>query len=154
MNFIVVNKLKQHWFLLDVREHVVGIFGHSGAGKSCLLKGIAGIAGEYVKACHYNGQSINNTPLNQSPIYYQDQNATLFPHLTVKKNLALVIGHGRFANECRYRLEQVIQWCQIESLLEQKPVAIVWGTNTKEQRLHKAYFPVKSSYYSMSRFLL
>ncbi|WP_448566016.1 ATP-binding cassette domain-containing protein [Thalassotalea ganghwensis] len=112
---------------LDVQQHVIGLFGSSGAGKTSLLKGIAGLADDYVTARYFNEMALDNLQVCQSPIYYQDQNATLFPHLTVKKNLELVVSHGRFASDSPFSIEKVVQWCQIELILEHKPSQLSGG---------------------------
>ncbi|WP_448566006.1 ATP-binding cassette domain-containing protein [Thalassotalea ganghwensis] len=116
---------------LNLNENVVGIFGASGAGKSSFLKNIAGIDDSLISVVHYDGLRVDTLSAYKSPIYYLDQGATLFPHLSVRKNLLLVLAHGCFASENSYQFEDVINWCQIESILDQMPLHLSGGQMQK-----------------------
>ena len=104
----------------------IGIFGHSGAGKSSLLKSMAGLLQHPSNQLIYLGKHI---PLNQphlSPFVYQFQQGYLFPHLTVQQNLSLVEQHGQFAKHCEFTMAEVTDWCELTPLLT-KPVGHLSG---------------------------
>jgi len=70
---------------------VLGIFGHSGSGKTSLLRCLAGLEKDVAGRIEVNGEiwldSVNNLPIQQRNIGYVFQEGRLFPHLTVLKNL-------------------------------------------------------------------
>ncbi|WP_448210996.1 ATP-binding cassette domain-containing protein [Colwellia sp. MEBiC06753] len=116
---------------LDISQYVIGVFGNSGAGKSCLLKGVAGLQEGIVENVCYNKQNLSGKPINQSPIYYLDQQATLFPHLTVRQNLELAVTHGSFAKYASFNFENVVDWCQLDSILDKRPMLLSGGQAQK-----------------------
>ncbi|MGH7162175.1 MAG: ATP-binding cassette domain-containing protein, partial [Planctomycetota bacterium] len=63
----------------------VGIVGPSGAGKSTLLDAIAGLEAGRVR---FGGADWSRVPLHKRGIGYVTQDALLFPHLDVRRNLA------------------------------------------------------------------
>lgn len=112
-------------FSLDVDiqlpgKGVTALFGHSGSGKTTLLRAIAGLE-------HFNGRLTVNgevwqdekqfLPVHQRSIGYVFQEASLFPHLSVRANLEF--GMRRIAeNRRQIKPEQVIDWLGIGNLLE------------------------------------
>jgi molybdate transport system ATP-binding protein len=121
-------------FTLDVDlilpgRGVTALFGHSGSGKTTLLRSIAGLE-------HFDGRlQVNGNrwqdadtfmPVHQRPIGYVFQEASLFPHLSVKRNLAF--GFRRIPGKARQvQMEQVIDWLGIEHLLERRPQRLSGG---------------------------
>ncbi|XQW86458.1 ATP-binding cassette domain-containing protein [Thalassotalea piscium] len=112
---------------LPVNNHVVGVFGASGAGKSTLLKLIAGIGQAKHKQIIYQSENISDLLPEHSPCCYQNQQGFLFPHLTVKQNLALIITHGHFSATLPFSMDEVIQWCQLTPLLSQSVSTLSGG---------------------------
>jgi molybdate transport system ATP-binding protein len=121
-------------FSLDVNLQMPGrgvtaLFGHSGSGKTTVLRSIAGLErfpGELV----VNGEVWQDEkffmPVHKRPIGYVFQEASLFPHLSVKQNLAF--GLKRIAEQERQlKMEQVVGWLGIGYLLSRSPNRLSGG---------------------------
>ena len=128
-------RIDQGDFLLEVdlslpSQGVSSLFGPSGCGKTTLLRAIAGLeqhrngflkVGDMVwqKGGHF-------VPPHQRPLGYVFQEASLFPHLSVRRNLEY--GVRRLPeSERRIPLEQAIDLLEIGSFLERKPDTLSGG---------------------------
>ena len=73
---------------------VTAIFGHSGSGKTSLLRLIAGLERTTGSQVHFKGEVWQDdarrifVPIHRRALGYVFQDAALFPHLTVAQNLA------------------------------------------------------------------
>ncbi|HEY0634771.1 MAG TPA: molybdenum ABC transporter ATP-binding protein [Gammaproteobacteria bacterium] len=111
---------------------VCALFGHSGSGKTTLLRCIAGlerVPGGYLEV---NGEVWQDTsralfkPTHQRPLGYVFQEASLFAHLSVRRNLEY--GMQRVPHsERRVALEHSIELLGIGQLLERKPAQLSGG---------------------------
>jgi molybdate transport system ATP-binding protein len=120
-------------FTLDVDLHLPGrgvtaLFGHSGSGKTSLLRCLAGLerpAGRLV----FKGQTWQDDktwlPIHQRPIGYVFQEASLFPHLSILGNLQF--GQKRSRGAARVGLDQAIELLGIGHLLARKPDTLSGG---------------------------
>ncbi len=124
--------------LLNVRfslpaKGVIGIFGPSGCGKSTLLRCLAGLSsipgnvqlGEDTIQAEATGFFL---PPHQRRIGYVFQEANLFPHLSVRENLAY--GWKRRAQPNAApptSWDEVIDLLQLESLLARQPGKLSGG---------------------------
>lgn len=99
---------------------VTALFGPSGSGKTTLLRCIAGL--ERVQGSLYvNGETWQDdktfVPVHKRPLGYVFQEASLFPHLSVRANLEY--GYKRIAPaERKVQLEQVVEWMGLSHLIE------------------------------------
>ncbi|OEY65732.1 molybdenum ABC transporter ATP-binding protein [Marinobacter sp. X15-166B] len=117
---------------VDVRLPAQGvsvIFGRSGCGKTTLLRCIAGLQqaeGELTVAGERWQQPGQSLPVHQRPLAYVFQETSLFPHLSVRRNL--LYGYRRVPRAQR-RIEpaQAIHWLGLEGLLERMPVRLSGG---------------------------
>ncbi|MER5171230.1 ABC transporter ATP-binding protein [Thioclava sp. GXIMD2076] len=74
---------------LDVREgEFMTLLGPSGSGKTTLLQAICGLNTPTSGQLLINGQDHTHTPANKRDIGVVFQNYALFPHLTVRENIA------------------------------------------------------------------
>ena len=111
---------------------VTAIFGRSGAGKSALVKMLAGLLrpqrGRIVlrgRTLFDSGRGIDLPP-EQRRLGYLFQEGRLFPHLSVRQNL--LYGFRRApAAERRIGLDQVVGLLGIEDLLGRRPGALSGG---------------------------
>jgi molybdate transport system ATP-binding protein len=111
---------------------VTALFGRSGSGKSTLVNVIAGLLRPDRGRVEINGEPLFDSergvdiPTSKRRIGYVFQEGRLFPHLTVRQNLA----YGRFFTSARERyvgLDQVIELLGLEHLLERRPAALSGG---------------------------
>ena len=130
-------KLDYSGFSLDVDVELPGrgvtaLFGPSGSGKTTLLRCIAGLERAPDGVLQVNGAVWQDDakriflPTYQRPLGYVFQEASLFPHLDVRRNLEY--GMKRVpASERRVSLEQAIELLGIGALLAQKPDTLSGG---------------------------
>ncbi len=116
---------------LDVeRGTILALLGPSGCGKTTTLRLVAGFeapdAGEIVldgQAMHQQGRSV---PPEARHIGFVFQDFALFPHLTVRKNLAFGVREGTRAARAE-RVAQVLQLCGLEELGNRYPHELSGG---------------------------
>lgn len=110
-------------------DGVTALFGHSGCGKTTLLRCIAGL-----QACSgrlsVNGDlwqdGNTSVPVHKRPLAYVFQETSLFPHLSVNGNLDF--GYRRTpAAQRRIHPQQVIDWLGLSHLLERRPERLSGG---------------------------
>jgi molybdate transport system ATP-binding protein len=113
-------------FQLDVRlstdSQRIVIIGPSGSGKSLTLKAIAGLlrpdAGHIRLDNHvlFDAAQGIDLPPQQRKLAYVFQDYALFPHLTVRQNIAFPLARGWFNPRRRDRHEQADHWCDVFQL--------------------------------------
>lgn len=122
-------------FALDVAFEagggVTALFGRSGAGKSTIVKAIAGLVrpergriqvGDVVL---FDAARGINVPAQRRRAGVVFQDGRLFPHLNVKENL--LYGFARAKGAKAIDAESVIRMLGIEALLERKPLTLSGG---------------------------
>ncbi|SDI73775.1 molybdate transport system ATP-binding protein [Pseudomonas flavescens] len=124
-------------FTLDVDLQLPGrgvsaLFGHSGSGKTTLLRCVAGLEKPGSGYLQINGETWQDSargiwlPAHQRPVGYVFQDANLFPHLSVLRNLQF--GFKRIAKaERRVPLEQAVELLGIGHLLDRLPDRLSGG---------------------------
>lgn len=124
-------------FSLDVDLHlpgrgVIALFGHSGSGKTTCLRCVAGLERASVGLLEVNGECWQDdtrgvfVPTHKRPLGYVFQEASLFPHLSVKRNLEF--GLKRVAAEARkVSWGQAVDLLGIAHLLERMPERLSGG---------------------------
>ena len=124
-------------FRLDVDLRLPGrgvtaLFGHSGSGKTTLLRCVAGLEAGARGRLVVNGECWQDdarriqVPTHRRALGYVFQEASLFPHLSVQRNLEF--GLRRIATAARrVQLEQAVALLGIEALLERMPERLSGG---------------------------
>lgn len=124
-------------FALDVKLEIPGrgvtaVFGHSGSGKTTLLRCVAGLERARHGYLSVNGVAWQDSakglfrPAHQRPLGYVFQEASLFPHLTVRKNL--LYGWKRIPPEARrIGFDRVVELLGLGNLLERAPARLSGG---------------------------
>ncbi len=109
---------------------VTALFGQSGSGKTTLLRCIAGLEQADEGVFIFNGEPWQNVDINlpahKRPIGYVFQEANLFPHLSVEKNLQYGFKR-RKANEKSIGYDDAIHLVGINSLLKRLPSQLSGG---------------------------
>ncbi len=128
-------RLDRSDFRLDVDLNLPGrgvtaLFGPSGSGKTSLLRLIAGLDRAQDGELSVNGQVWQDAgsflPIHRRPLGYVLQEASLFPHLSIRRNLEF--GMKRVgASDRRVSLDQAIELLGIGHLLDRKPDSLSGG---------------------------
>ncbi|MGB0439576.1 MAG: molybdenum ABC transporter ATP-binding protein [Paracoccaceae bacterium] len=127
---------KQGDFALDLAfaapAGVTALFGHSGAGKTTVVRAVAGLlrpdAGHVVVGDHTLSDSAADVwlPPHRRQVGYVFQDARLFPHLSVRQNLA----YGQRFHRRRAQmpaLGPVAELLGLSALLDRRPAALSGG---------------------------
>jgi len=106
---------------LQVFAHgIIALFGPSGSGKTTLLRCIAGLERTGNGMLRVQDEvwqdGANFMPVHRRPLGYVFQEASLFPHLSVRKNLEY--GLKRIPpGQRKVQLEQVVEWLGLNKLI-------------------------------------
>jgi molybdate transport system ATP-binding protein len=127
-------------FDLDVQLHCtqrqVVLFGPSGAGKSLTLKAIAGLLRPQAGHVRLGGATLFDSgkgvqlPPQQRRLGYVFQDYALFPHLTVRQNIAFGLRRGWLNPSRREHDAEVERWMaalRIEHLAQMLPSQLSGG---------------------------
>ena len=129
--------VKHPGFTLDIDLDLPGrgvsaLFGHSGSGKTSCLRCFAGLDRPQQGYLQVAGELWQDSergfflPAHKRAIGYVFQDANLFPHLSVRKNLEY--GQRRIpASQRKVALDQALQLLGIGHLLERMPSALSGG---------------------------
>ena len=111
---------------------VTALFGHSGSGKTTLLRCIAGLEQGNAGFLQVNGDVWRDDskgimlPVHCRPLGYVFQEASLFPHLSVKRNLEY--GFKRISPKDRQvSFSDAVELVGISSLLDRSPGRLSGG---------------------------
>jgi len=128
--------MRQGAFELEARFEsgagVTALFGHSGAGKTTLIKLIGGLLRPYAGRIVVGGRTLFDSsagidvPVSKRRVGFVFQEGRLFPHLTVKQNLL----YGRFFTPPRTRrahVHDVVDMLGIGELLGRRPGSLSGG---------------------------
>lgn len=119
---------------------VTALFGPSGSGKTTLLRCIAGLerAQGQLQVKGETWQDANTfVPTHKRPLGYVFQEASLFPHLSVRTNLEY--GLTRIpAAERKVPLEQVVEWLGLSRLIERSDPAKLSGGERQRVAIGRA----------------
>lgn len=112
------------------------VLGPSGSGKSLMLQMIAGLLkpdSGYIKLAgrtlFAQQQGVNLTP-QQREVAYLFQNYALFPHMSVRQNIAFSLRRGLFNPRAKMASEAVDYWLDnfgLEQVQHQKPHELSGG---------------------------
>jgi len=107
---------------------VTALFGPSGCGKTTLLRCIAGLeraSGSLMVNEHLWQDATHFTPTHQRAIGYVFQEASLFPHLSVRGNLQY--GMKLASRNGNVAIDPIIDLLGIRALLDRKPEGLSGG---------------------------
>lgn len=119
---------------------VTALFGPSGSGKTTLLRCIAGLE-RAAGTLYVNGQTWQDegrfVPTHQRSLGYVFQEASLFPHLSVRANLEYGLKRTPAA-ERKVSLEQVVEWLGLNHLIERGNPAKLSGGERQRVAIGRA----------------
>lgn len=93
---------------------ILSIIGPSGCGKSSILKSIVGIIKEHDGTILLNKIDITNWPINKRNITLAFQDFSLFPHMTLEKNMLI-------ASNSKTDIDYILTELDIEYLKDKYP---------------------------------
>lgn len=110
------------------RGEVFGLLGPSGCGKTTLLRMAAGFDQPDQGRILLDGRDITALPPDQRPVNTVFQNYALFPHLTLRENIAFgprIAGRGK--KETAAAVERMLTLVQLEEHADKRPAQISGG---------------------------
>src|ERR671936_1124371 len=112
-------------------EFVV-LVGPSGCGKTTLLRCIAGLEDVTDGAVFIGDRDVTDVPAKQRDIAMVFQNYALYPHMTVRRNLAFGLKvRGTPRKEIDARIAQAARLLGLEELMDRRTPAIPGGKWTR-----------------------
>lgn len=131
--------------LIDEGEFLV-LLGPSGCGKSTLLRMIAGLTDITSGSLSFDGQTVNDWTPSQRGIAFVFQSYALYPHMTVKENIAFPLLMNAFrkwhhipliSNFMRWKMmrrpdivertNQLAEQLELSQLLDRRPANLSGG---------------------------
>ncbi|MCY4422435.1 MAG: sn-glycerol-3-phosphate ABC transporter ATP-binding protein UgpC [Acidimicrobiaceae bacterium] len=104
------------------------LLGPSGCGKSTLLRMIAGLETITAGSLAIGGQAVGDVHPRDRDIAMVFQNYALYPHMTVRKNLAYPLKLQKVPKaERRAKVERVAALLEIEAELDRRPDSLSGG---------------------------
>jgi len=111
---------------------VTALFGPSGCGKTTVIRCIAGLARVTDGYCNVDGevwQDRDGTflPTHKRPLGYVFQEASLFPHLSVRKNLLFGAPREKPKDRPEIDFDEVVDLLGVRPLLDRSPTHLSGG---------------------------
>lgn len=123
-----------HGLSLDVKEgEFFTLLGPSGCGKTTLLRMIAGFNTIEDGEIYFNDQLINNVAPEKRNIGMVFQNYAIFPHLSVKKNVAFGLKNRNYSEkEIREKVTRILDTVKMSEYTDRMPENLSGG---QQQRI-------------------
>src|SRR3954454_18910944 len=114
------------------KGEIVVIFGPSGAGKTVLLRLIAGVAEPDAGAIRLDGRDVTDAPPETRGVGMAFQNFALFPHMTAYDNIASALTAGRTpVPAIKAKVDAVAKLLKIGHVMQHQPREL---SNGQKQR--------------------
>jgi len=116
-------------FNLEIRDgEFVVLVGPSGCGKSTLLRMVAGLEEISAGTIRIGDRVVNDVPPKDRDIAMVFQNYALYPHMTVRENMAFGLKLRKFPKkEIEARVQEAAAILGLGELLERRPKALSGG---------------------------
>ena len=132
---------KNGGFSLDVSlsadDDCVAFFGHSGSGKTLTMQAVAGLFKPAQGHIAVGGRTVFDSgkriclPARSRRLGYLFQDYALFPHLSVRENIAFALAGGRrflfMDKQQKQRVDEMLRIFEIEHIAGQRPPFISGG---------------------------
>jgi molybdate transport system ATP-binding protein len=135
-SFLIEVELRRGGFTRSIairsKQRVIAVVGDSGAGKTSLLHAIAGLLRpqrgriEIAGRCLYDSAARIDLPAHRRHIGYVFQDARLFPHLDVRRNLLYGL-RGEARRAPRFELDAIVDLLGIGPLLQRGTAGLSGG---------------------------
>ena len=108
------------------------LMGHTGAGKSLLIKAVCGIQPIQTGRIRVAGTDVTDLPARSRRLGYVPQNSGLFPHLDVRRNIGFALDvFGLTADEVSRETTAVAGRLEIADLLDRRIGTLSGGERQK-----------------------
>lgn len=116
-------------FNLHVEDGEMIVFvGPSGCGKSTLLRMVAGLETESSGEIRIADKIVNHLPPEQRDVAMVFQNYALYPHMSVRKNLAFPLNMMKMDKErVKQKVKEVAELLQLSEYIDTKPGQLSGG---------------------------
>ncbi len=127
---------------LDIAENeFYALLGASGSGKTTLLRMLAGFEAPTAGQILLDGKDISGTPPNKRPVNLMFQSYALFPHMTVRANIAYGLEMERLPRaQITARVDDILGVIELTPYADRKPDQLSGG---QKQRVALARALVK-----------
>lgn len=118
-------------FAVEEGEYYL-LMGHTGAGKSLIIKAVCGIQPIEAGTIHIGGADVTDVPARDRGLGYVPQNSGLFPHLDVAENICFALDLLGFErDEMQEEVEAVADRLEIGYLLDRRIGTLSGGERQK-----------------------
>lgn len=122
----------------DTNE-IVAVMGKSGSGKTTLLLCLLGFVVPEAGEIFFDSQSITPLPIEKRQIAYVPQDYGLFPHLTVKDNIAFGLATARVdANTQKEKVRELLKIVELPFELGGRSIEEISGGEKQRVALARA----------------
>jgi len=104
---------------------LVAILGASGCGKTTLLRLIAGLERPWTGDVRCDGRSVLGVPVERRGVGFVFQSYALFPHMSVRRNIAYGLRGPR--SGARRRVDELLDLVRLRDLASRRPGEISAG---------------------------
>ena len=120
------------------KEFIV-LVGPSGFGKSTTLRMVAGLEEISGGELYIDGKLMNDVAPKDRDIAMVFQNYALYPHMTVRENMAFPLKLKKYPKEeIRKRVDQAAEVLGITEYLDRKPKALSGGQRQRVAKIGRA----------------
>jgi ABC-type sugar transport system ATPase subunit len=114
------------------------VVGPSGAGKTLLLESVLGVHQPDTGRVLVDGQDVTRLPPEQRGFSYVPQDLALFPHLSVRDNIAFARQQRAPREDVARAVREAAGWLGVEHLLERRSIANLSGGEKQRVALARA----------------
>jgi spermidine/putrescine transport system ATP-binding protein len=135
--FLEIEDVSKHYRSIRAVDHVTlsirkgefySLLGPSGCGKTTLLRILAGFEQPDTGRVLLDGRDITELPPHKRTVNTIFQNYALFPHLTVRQNIAFGLQVKKLPrHEINDAVDRMLQLVQLESQADKKPALLSGG---------------------------
>ena len=130
-----IRAVRELSLVVEDRE-LLALVGPSGCGKTTLLRLIAGLEEPDAGDLTIDGAAMNRVAPKDRNVAMVFQNHALYPHLTVRENLASGLIWRKFSHgEIEQRVREVSALLALEDCLDRRPEHISGGQRQRDWRL-------------------
>ena len=109
-------------------KSITALIGPSGCGKTTLLRMAAGFNSIEGGTIAFNGRVINDIAPNKRNIGMVFQNYAVFPHMTVRENVAFGLENRHLPkNEIKRRVDEILETVKITQYADRLPERLSGG---------------------------